>query len=167
MIKKERVIGNDLDAVSQIISLANAHSLHETRNKKHLLGALGVIAKMKPMTKPTKKLASWINRQMRALSQNREGYLAKIIHGDGASGILVGEVIAITVEDKDDIEKFKDYKPEASGAAAPQAPPASTPPNEKVVEKPVSLHEPKPGFDTTCKPYHFHHNKIIGNKGRR
>lgn len=73
-----------------------------------------------------------------------EGYLAKIVKGDGASGIQVGEVIAITVEDKEDIEKFKDYKPQASDAAAPQAPPASTPPKEEVVEKPVSSPEPKP-----------------------
>ncbi|KAL7611577.1 hypothetical protein Lser_V15G08895 [Lactuca serriola] len=29
-----------------------------------------------------------------------EGYLAKIIHGDGAKEIQVGEVIAINVEDK-------------------------------------------------------------------
>ncbi|CAH1449760.1 unnamed protein product [Lactuca virosa] len=36
-----------------------------------------------------------------------EGYLAKIIHGDGAKEIQVGEVIAINVEDKADLDKFK------------------------------------------------------------
>ncbi|XP_024979338.1 dihydrolipoyllysine-residue acetyltransferase component 3 of pyruvate dehydrogenase complex, mitochondrial [Cynara cardunculus var. scolymus] len=72
-----------------------------------------------------------------------EGYLAKIIHGDGAKEIKVGEVIAITVEDKDDIEKFKDYKPQASDAASPEAPPAPTPAKEDVVEKPISPPEPK------------------------
>ncbi|KAJ7965095.1 Acetyltransferase component of pyruvate dehydrogenase complex [Quillaja saponaria] len=48
-----------------------------------------------------------------------EGYLAKIIRGDGAKEIKVGEVIAITVEDEDDISKFKDYQPPASDASAP------------------------------------------------
>ncbi|KAI3789813.1 hypothetical protein L2E82_02617 [Cichorium intybus] len=77
-----------------------------------------------------------------------EGYLAKIIHGDGAKEIKVGEVIAITVEDKADIEKFKDFKPESSDAGTPEAPPAPTPPpKEDVVEKPVSTPEPK-----TVKP---------------
>ncbi|KAL7597963.1 hypothetical protein Lser_V15G25316 [Lactuca serriola] len=76
-----------------------------------------------------------------------EGYLAKIVHGDGAKEIQVGEVIAITVEDKADLDKFKDYKPQASDAAAPEAPPAPTPPKEDVVEKPVSTPEPK-----TVKP---------------
>ena len=58
--------------------------------------------------------------------------------------LLLWQVIAITVEDKDDIEKFKDYKPQASGGATPQEPPASPPPKEEVVEKPVSSPEPKP-----------------------
>lgn len=54
------------------------------------------------------------------------------------------QAIAITVEDKDDIEKFKDYKPQKSGGAAPQAPPPSTPAKEEVVEKSTSPPEPKP-----------------------
>ncbi|KAL4589261.1 hypothetical protein LXL04_002167 [Taraxacum kok-saghyz] len=73
-----------------------------------------------------------------------EGFLAKIVHGDGAKEIQVGQVIAITVEDKADIEKFKDYKPDTSSdGGAPEAPPAPTPPKEEVVEKPVSTPEPK------------------------
>ncbi|XP_071715556.1 dihydrolipoyllysine-residue acetyltransferase component 2 of pyruvate dehydrogenase complex, mitochondrial-like [Rutidosis leptorrhynchoides] len=72
-----------------------------------------------------------------------EGYLAKIIHGDGAKEIKVGEVIAITVEEKDDIEKFKDYKPQSSDGPAPQTPPPSTPTKEEVVEKPITSSEPK------------------------
>ncbi|GJX12622.1 hypothetical protein Tco_0204380 [Tanacetum coccineum] len=64
MTRKARVIGTALDAVIRIISLANVQSLHETRIKKHLLEVLGAIAKIKPRTKPTKKLVSWLNRQM-------------------------------------------------------------------------------------------------------
>ncbi|KAK9109887.1 hypothetical protein Sjap_017947 [Stephania japonica] len=44
-----------------------------------------------------------------------EVFLAKIIHGDGAKVIKVGEVNATTVEDEDDIAKFKDYKPSQPG----------------------------------------------------
>ncbi|KAK1416902.1 hypothetical protein QVD17_26021 [Tagetes erecta] len=77
-----------------------------------------------------------------------EGYLAKIIHGDGAKEIKVGEVIAITVEDKDDIEKFKDYKPQTSDET-PQAAPASTPAKEEVVEKAPSPPEPKAAKPST------------------
>ncbi|AQK59746.1 Dihydrolipoyllysine-residue acetyltransferase component 2 of pyruvate dehydrogenase complex mitochondrial [Zea mays] len=66
-----------------------------------------------------------------------EGYLAKIIHGDGAKEIKVGEVIAITVEEEGDIEKFKDYKP--SSSAEPVAPAESKaqpePSQPKVEEK--------------------------------
>ncbi|KAL8113678.1 hypothetical protein AgCh_020842 [Apium graveolens] len=65
-----------------------------------------------------------------------EGYLAKIIHGDGAKEIKVGEVIAITVEDKEDIAKFKDYKP-SDAAASPKDSSVSAPPKD-VVEKPTS-----------------------------
>ncbi|XP_076881206.1 dihydrolipoyllysine-residue acetyltransferase component 3 of pyruvate dehydrogenase complex, mitochondrial-like isoform X1 [Bidens hawaiensis] len=82
-----------------------------------------------------------------------EGYLAKIIHGDGAKEIKVGEVIAITVEDKDEIEKFKDYKPEASGGGPPPTPPAeSAPAKEEVVEKSPSPPEPKPAKPSTAPP---------------
>ncbi|EPS60455.1 hypothetical protein M569_14348 [Genlisea aurea] len=57
-----------------------------------------------------------------------EGYLAKILHKDGSSGIKVGEVIAITVEEEEDIAKFKDYSPSTSDSASePAAQPPSTP----------------------------------------
>lgn len=48
-----------------------------------------------------------------------EGYLAKIIKGDGAQNIKLGEIIAITVEEEDDIEKFRSY--EVSASSAPPA----------------------------------------------
>ncbi|KAL3824471.1 hypothetical protein ACJIZ3_020500 [Penstemon smallii] len=69
-----------------------------------------------------------------------EGYLAKIIRGEGSSGIKVNEVIAITVEDEEDIAKFKDYTPSTADAApAPKPPSAPTPPEKEVAEVP----EPK------------------------
>lgn len=77
-----------------------------------------------------------------------EGYLAKIICGDGAKGIKVGEVIAITVEEEEDIGKFKDYKPsESSDAAsdvAKKEPSDSKPPKEEAAEESASQPEPKP-----------------------
>ncbi|KAF2581180.1 hypothetical protein F2Q68_00002950 [Brassica cretica] len=77
-----------------------------------------------------------------------DGYLAKIVKEEGAKAIQVGEVIAITVEEEEDIQKFKDYTP-SSGAspAAPEAKPAPSPPKEEKVEKPASAPEAK-----TSKP---------------
>ncbi|CAL1376576.1 unnamed protein product [Linum trigynum] len=76
-----------------------------------------------------------------------EGFLAKIVKGDGAKEIKVGEIIAITVEDEEDIGKFKDYSPSASGAdAAPPKEPSSSappPPAKEAVEEPVSSPAPK------------------------
>ncbi|KAJ8560502.1 hypothetical protein K7X08_022362 [Anisodus acutangulus] len=73
-----------------------------------------------------------------------EGYLAKILRGDGASSIKVGEVIAITVEEEGDIAKFKDYQPSTSDATpSPKEPASPPPPKEEVAEKPVTPSEPK------------------------
>ncbi|OVA04464.1 Biotin/lipoyl attachment [Macleaya cordata] len=71
-----------------------------------------------------------------------EGYIAKIIHGDGANSIKVGEPIAITVEEEDDIAKFKDYKPSSSGSADGVKSSEPTPTKKEAVE-PVSSPEPK------------------------
>lgn len=62
-----------------------------------------------------------------------EGYLAKIVCGDGAKEIKVGEIICITVEEEGDIEKFKDYKASSSPSAA--APVESKPQSEPVQPK--------------------------------
>lgn len=56
-----------------------------------------------------------------------EGYLAKIIKGDGSQGIKVGEVIAIIVEDEKDIESFKNYSPSKSTTAVPDTKKPSEP----------------------------------------
>ncbi|CAH2053766.1 unnamed protein product [Thlaspi arvense] len=84
-----------------------------------------------------------------------EGFLAKIVKEEGEKGIQVGEVIAITVEEEEDIQKFKDYKPSSSDSgpaapeekAAPEAKAAPPPPKEEKVEKPASTPEAK-----TSKP---------------
>ncbi|XP_039004499.1 dihydrolipoyllysine-residue acetyltransferase component 2 of pyruvate dehydrogenase complex, mitochondrial-like isoform X2 [Hibiscus syriacus] len=75
-----------------------------------------------------------------------EGYLAKIIKGDGSKEIKVGEIIAITVEEEEDVAKFKDYSPPASGSGAPAAKDSAAPPPppKETVEQPVHLPEPKP-----------------------
>ncbi|OAY80145.1 Dihydrolipoyllysine-residue acetyltransferase component 3 of pyruvate dehydrogenase complex, mitochondrial [Ananas comosus] len=64
-----------------------------------------------------------------------EGYIAKIIHGDGAKNIKVGEIIAIIVEEEEDIAKFKDYTVSKS----------SPPPEEKSTAEPKEPEEePEP-----------------------
>ncbi|GJX95452.1 retrovirus-related pol polyprotein from transposon TNT 1-94 [Tanacetum coccineum] len=65
MRRKERVTGNVLDAVIQIISLAIVQNHLATKIKRPSLEVLGAIAKMTPKTKPTMKLVAWLNRQMR------------------------------------------------------------------------------------------------------
>ncbi|GJX23829.1 hypothetical protein Tco_0228274 [Tanacetum coccineum] len=60
-----RVIGNVLDAVIQIISLAIVQNHLATKIKRPSLEVLGAIAKMTPKTKPIMKLVSWLNRRMR------------------------------------------------------------------------------------------------------
>ncbi|KZV45753.1 dihydrolipoamide acetyltransferase component of pyruvate dehydrogenase [Dorcoceras hygrometricum] len=73
-----------------------------------------------------------------------EGYLAKILRGDGSSGIKVGETIAITVEEEEDVTKFKDYKPSTSdAAAAPKSQSAPTAPKKETAEVPVTSPEPE------------------------
>ncbi|KAB2081592.1 hypothetical protein ERO13_A05G136800v2 [Gossypium hirsutum] len=74
-----------------------------------------------------------------------EGYLAKIIKGDGSKEIKVGEIIAITVEEEGDIAKFKDYSPPASDSGAPAAKDSAAPPppKQEPVEQPASSPEPK------------------------
>ncbi|KAK9109916.1 hypothetical protein Sjap_017976 [Stephania japonica] len=81
-----------------------------------------------------------------AMECTEEVFLAKIIHGDGAKVIKIGEVNATTVEDEDDIAKFKDYKPSQPGdskeAKVPSDPSPPTPPKKEDIE-PVSSAEPK------------------------
>lgn len=73
-----------------------------------------------------------------------EGYLAKILRGDGSNGIKVGEVIAITVEEEEDIDKFRDYKPVASDAAPePKEASAPSPPKEEVAAEPITSKAPE------------------------
>nr|GEU85810.1 zf-CCHC domain-containing protein/UBN2 domain-containing protein [Tanacetum cinerariifolium] len=70
MRRNERVIGNALDVVIQIISLVIFQSLHATKIKRPLLEVLKAIAKMNPRTKPTMKLFSWLNHQMSQMHNN-------------------------------------------------------------------------------------------------
>lgn len=81
-----------------------------------------------------------------------DGYLAKIIHGDGSKEIKVGEVIAVTVEEEGDIAKFKDYKPSALDADTSSGSSAPATPKKEVVEEPVSSPEPKTSKPTAATP---------------
>lgn len=75
-----------------------------------------------------------------------DGYLAKIVYGDGSKEIKVGEVIAIMVEDEADIAKFKDYTPSGQGAANEKAPSKETatpPPPPPKEETPSPIVTPK------------------------
>ncbi|KAI4386942.1 hypothetical protein MLD38_004815 [Melastoma candidum] len=81
-----------------------------------------------------------------------EGYLAKILKGDGSKEIKVGEVIAITVEDEDDIRQFRDYSPSAPAAkpAAPKAQPA--PPQKEPAVEASAAPAPKSSQPSSAPP---------------
>ncbi|GKD71535.1 hypothetical protein Tco_1325625 [Tanacetum coccineum] len=68
MRRKERVVGNVLDAVIQIISLAIVQNHLATKIKRLSLEVLGAIARMTPKTKLMMKLVSWLNPQMSSAS---------------------------------------------------------------------------------------------------
>ncbi|WOK97160.1 dihydrolipoyllysine-residue acetyltransferase [Canna indica] len=73
-----------------------------------------------------------------------EGYIAKIIHGDGSKDIKVGEIIAITVEEESDIEKFKDYKVSESSAEPSEVKkPAEPVPPTKEEKAPTAVSVPE------------------------
>jgi pyruvate dehydrogenase E2 component (dihydrolipoamide acetyltransferase) len=57
-----------------------------------------------------------------------EGYIAKLLFPEGAKDVKLGTVVAIVVDSKDDVAKFKDY----SGSAATPTPAAP----KKEAEKP-------------------------------
>ncbi|KAK9109920.1 hypothetical protein Sjap_017980 [Stephania japonica] len=81
-----------------------------------------------------------------AMECTEEVFLTKIIHGDGANVIKVGEVNATTMEDEDDIAKFKYYKPsqlvDSKEAKVPSDPSPPIPPKKEDTE-PISSAEPK------------------------
>lgn len=68
-----------------------------------------------------------------SMDMQEEGFVAKILYEAGTEGIEVGTVMAISVEDEDDIAAFADYTPPSAGsdaapeAAAPEEPAAATP----------------------------------------
>ena len=55
-----------------------------------------------------------------------EGYIAKLLFAEGTKDVKLGTVVAIVVDSKDDIAKFKDYTggdaPKTAAPAAPAAP---------------------------------------------
>ncbi|XP_047341889.1 dihydrolipoyllysine-residue acetyltransferase component 3 of pyruvate dehydrogenase complex, mitochondrial-like [Impatiens glandulifera] len=80
-----------------------------------------------------------------------EGYLAKIVKGDGAKEIQVGGIIAITVEEEEHIAKFKDYSPSESDAA-PAPVPAPKPATDSASPKEQKIEEPKVAKTSSAPP---------------
>lgn len=56
-----------------------------------------------------------------------EGYIAKLIYPEGAKDVKLGEVIAIIVDNKDDIAKFKDFSVGSTAAPVKEAPKQAAP----------------------------------------
>lgn len=51
-----------------------------------------------------------------------EGYVAALLYPEGAKDVELGKIVAIIVEDKADLDAFKNYTAESASApaAAPQ-----------------------------------------------
>lgn len=72
-----------------------------------------------------------------------DGYLAKILLGDGTQEIPVGKPIAVYVEDKADVEAFESFTMEDAGAPAA----AAAPPKEEPKEEPKETSAPAPSSE--------------------
>lgn len=48
-----------------------------------------------------------------------EGYVAKLLYPEGAKDVDLGKIVAVLVENKEDIAAFADYTGEAAPADAP------------------------------------------------
>jgi len=59
-----------------------------------------------------------------------EGFIAKLLFPEGAKDVKLGTVVAIVVDNKDDVAKFKDYTAGATPSAAPAAPKKEAAPAE-------------------------------------
>lgn len=46
-----------------------------------------------------------------------EGYIAKLLYPEGSKDVPLGKIVAILVEEKEDIAAFTDYNPESEGSA--------------------------------------------------
>ncbi|GJY41230.1 zf-CCHC domain-containing protein [Tanacetum coccineum] len=101
MRRKERVTGNVLDAVIQIISLAIVQNHLATKIKRPSLEVLRAIAKMTLKTKPTMKLVSWLNRRMRWRWRG---------DGGGDSGSAMEMVAGLPIRRIKDFDESKDHR---------------------------------------------------------
>lgn len=71
-----------------------------------------------------------------------DGYMAKILLGDGSKDIPVGKPIAVYVENKDDVAAFENFKPE-DAALADQSLSGASEAKEEKEEPKESKEEPK------------------------
>jgi pyruvate dehydrogenase E2 component (dihydrolipoamide acetyltransferase) len=61
-----------------------------------------------------------------------EGFVAKLLFPEGQKDVPLGQAVAIIVDSKDDIAKFKDYTSAApAAAAAPAAPKKEAAPQQE------------------------------------
>ena len=70
-----------------------------------------------------------------------EGYIAKLMYPEGAKDVKLGQVVAIIVESKEDIAKFKDFKGDSAAATptpAPAAPKAAEQPKTAALSTPAA-----------------------------
>ena len=64
-----------------------------------------------------------------------EGYVAKLLYPEGAKDVPLGAVIAVLVENKEDVAAFANYDPSSAGSAPAKQ---ETPAAEEAVSQPAA-----------------------------
>jgi pyruvate dehydrogenase E2 component (dihydrolipoamide acetyltransferase) len=72
-----------------------------------------------------------------------EGFIAKLLFPEGSKDVKLGTVVAIIVDNKDDISKFKDYSGSSSSAPAEAPKKAEAAPVEEKRSCPSSMEKPQ------------------------
>ncbi len=65
-----------------------------------------------------------------------EGFIAKLLYPEGAKDVKLGQAVAIVVDKKEDVEKFKDYK--GAAPVVPAAPKKEAPAQAQAAPKIVA-----------------------------
>jgi pyruvate dehydrogenase E2 component (dihydrolipoamide acetyltransferase) len=63
-----------------------------------------------------------------------EGYVAKLLFSEGAKDVKLGDIVAIIVDKKEDVAKFKDYKVGQEGANVQYSSPTTTQPKPALTQ---------------------------------
>ncbi|KAH7438294.1 hypothetical protein KP509_04G008900 [Ceratopteris richardii] len=94
-----------------------------------------------------------------------EGFLAKILCGDGSKDIPVGQAIAIVVDSEEEVPQFKDYKADKAVSSSP--PKEKSAPKEEASKPSPTPSPPKPSSPSQSEPPNLGTESTIADAGDR